>query len=84
MSGTRTSVPQTHAPGTGWRDWCSSIYDPDWGVYRHRMVEAWRVGWQDVEVLRLDNLHPAFNVAGLWWRPLSAPKLEPEVKGRRG
>jgi len=70
----QTSVPQTHPPGTGWRDW---MHQPPYGI---PMVEAWRRSWQRVEVLQPDNLHPAMNVAGLWWRPVSGPLHEPEVR----
>jgi hypothetical protein len=72
----RTSVPQTHPPGCGWRDW---LTEPP---YRHgsgRLVEAWRSSWQRIDVIDLDTLHPATNIAGILWRPLSKPRLEPEV-----
>jgi hypothetical protein len=69
----RTSVPQTHPPGGGWRDWLLSP------PYQHGLVEAWRREWQRVEVLHPSGLHPAMNVAGLLWRPVSGPRLEPEV-----
>jgi hypothetical protein len=61
---TRTSVPQTHPPGTGWSDWCSIWRHGS--PYRHRLVEAWRREWQAVEVLRIADLDPGFNVAGLY------------------
>ena len=69
-----TSVPQIHPPGAGWADWCGSP------PYRHyTLVEAWRASWQSVEVIRISDLHPAFNFAGLYWRPLQRPVLEPEI-----
>jgi hypothetical protein len=78
---TRTSVPQTHPPGTGWNDWreVARHHSP----YRHHLVEAWRREWQTVEVLRIADLPPEFNVAGLYWRPLQPPTAEPEVTRRR-
>ena len=71
---TKTSVPQTHPPGTGWMDWCWT--PPPYG----RLVETWRREWQDVEVLRVGDQDPLFNVANLYWRRLSRPRLEPEVR----
>lgn len=68
-----TSVPQTHPPGNGWRDWMYSCCDRDGGPYRHHLIEAWRREWQQVEVLRMSDLHPATNVAGLYWRPVQPP-----------
>lgn len=84
MSGSRTtSVPQTHPPGTGWRDWCWPAWRPeDPSPYRHQYVEAWRREWQCVEVLRVRDMAPEMNVANLWWRPLQRPVLEPEVAAR--
>ena len=54
---TRTSVPQTHPPGTGWNDWreVARHHSP----YRHHLVEAWRREWQTVEVLRIADLPPS-------------------------
>lgn len=57
-----TSVPQTHPPGTGWQQW---LYV---SPYRHRLVEAWRRDWQEIEVIPTMGC-PAINVDGLWWRP---------------
>jgi hypothetical protein len=71
-----TSVPQTGSPGGGWRYWCDMAWP---SPYQHALVEAWRHEWQSVEVLRLADMHPAMNVAGLYWRPLQPPRLEPEV-----
>jgi hypothetical protein len=77
---TRTSVPQTHRPRTGWNDWreVSRHHSP----YRHHLVEAWRREWQTVEVLRIADLPPEFNVAGLYWRSLQSPTPEPAVAMR--
>ena len=75
----RTSVPQTHPPGDGWLDWCW-IMPPSLSPYSHEYVEAWRKEWQEVEVLRVWDMNPLMNVAGLWWRPLRRPQLEPEVE----
>jgi hypothetical protein len=66
-------VPQTVPPGRGWRHWGDTHPSPS------AVVEAWRREWQCVEVLRLADMHPAMNVAGLYWRPLQPPRLEPEV-----
>lgn len=76
-----TSVPQTHPPGDGWRDWLYSSLVPSQSPYAHHMVEVWRRSWQRVDVLRPADMHPAMNVAGLYWRPMQRPKMEPEVVG---
>lgn len=73
-----TSVPQTHPPYRGtkrWRNWC---YEAPY--FDHTLVEAWRQGWTEAEVIDIRRMHPAMNVAGLYWCPLSEPRLEPEVK----
>jgi hypothetical protein len=76
-----TSVPQTHPPGAGWRDWLwLRLHPTDPSPYQHVYVEAWRQSWQCVEVLRVTDLRPEFNVAGLWWRAVQSPVLEPEVR----
>lgn len=77
----RTSVPQTHPPFRGakrWRDWC---YEPPY--FSHSLVEAWRLGWDDAEVIVVCDLNQAMNVAGLLWCPLSRPVIEPEVFANR-
>jgi hypothetical protein len=71
-----TSVPTTVPPGTGWRSWGDS------NPYRFQMVEAWSGGWMEPEVLRPREMHPATNVAGLFWRPVQAARHEPEVANR--
>jgi hypothetical protein len=72
-----TSVPQTEPPGVNWRNWCDVTAGAS--PYQYALVEAWRREWQCVEVLRLADMHPGMNVAGLYWRPLQPPRLEPEV-----
>lgn len=70
--------------GQGWMDWRESVWlGHESSPYQHTLIEAWRPGWQDVEVLRVSDLHPAFNVAGLFWRPVQRPVLEPEITGWR-
>jgi hypothetical protein len=68
------------APGDGWSDWCSiwRYHSP----YRHRLVEAWRREWQTVEVLCIAELPRGLSGAGLYWRPLPPPAVEPEVARR--
>ena len=69
----QTSVPQTHPPGRGWRDWIS--YPPT----SQGLIEAWRQSWQEVIVIRVEDLHPGFNVHGVRWRPIQPPRYEPEL-----
>lgn len=73
-----TSVPQTAPPFRGakrWRDWC---YESP--ALTHTLVEVWRRGWDDAETIDIRAMHPATNVAGLYWCPLSEPELEPEAR----
>jgi hypothetical protein len=74
------SVPTTHPPIRGnkrWRNWLHE--PPDWISGRHTLVECWRQGWPDAETLDIRTLPPWFNLAGIYWCPLSQPNLEPEI-----
>jgi hypothetical protein len=69
-------------PGKNWLRWDNGgmpLQPEGPSPYRHRLVEVWRAEWSEVEVLRISDLHPATNIHGLYWRPLPAPRLEPEV-----
>lgn len=75
-----SSVPQTHPPYRGtkrWRHWLDES-----PVLSHTLVETWRRGWDNAEVIDIRTMHPAMNVAGLYWCPLSEPVLEPEAQSR--
>jgi hypothetical protein len=73
-----SSVPQTHPPLRGakrWRNWCD---EPPY--LSHTLVEAWRREWPEAEIIDIRRMHPAMNVADLYWCPLSEPVLEPETR----
>lgn len=56
----------TNPPGEGWAPWLdpSGTRPPDGGV-----LEVWRAQWgNETHYVRKDTMHPAMNVAGLWWR----------------
>lgn len=65
------SVPITKIP-SGMRHWCD--WAPPLGLAE---LEVWREGWADTEVWKRDNIHPAMNVNGLYWRKPQAKAVEP-------
>jgi hypothetical protein len=63
-----TSVPDTKPP-QGFKMWMSPYgFAPGTETpYDYELVEIWRSGNRDV--VYPAKLHPAFNVANLYWRP---------------
>ena len=53
-----------------WRSPFANPLQPEPSPYDYDEIEAWRSSWGKIERLRPKELHPAFNVAGLYWRPL--------------
>ena len=52
-------------PGDGWQE----VYPPHHVPPRGVLLELWRREWgDDTTFSRWDDLHPAFNIANLWWR----------------
>jgi len=45
------------------------------GFDRHAETEFMRYGWLAPSVFKLADAHPAFNVAGLYWRALSPTEI---------
>jgi hypothetical protein len=65
------SVPITKIP-SGMRQWAH--WTPPLGT---ETVEIWREGWMDTCVVALQDIHPAMNVYGLYWRTPQARAVEP-------
>jgi len=71
------SVPTTRPP-EGFRMWLDPYGRYEGPRPRHfEVVEIWMEPWRRADgkerrLLEPANLHPAFNVAGLWWRPIKS------------
>ena len=50
-------------PGAGWRPWAHSPPPLDW-----LHLEIWRREWPGPIIVTPAEIHPAMNVAGLYWR----------------
>lgn len=63
-------------PGGHWFYWMG--YHPPL-IPGGQKVEIWRHGWAKPQTIGAEDLHPAFNVAGLYWRwpVLTDDLLEP-------
>lgn len=66
----------TEPPGDGWSLWLDPYgvrpfaQSPTYAMLNGGSVEIWRVDWgNDTHFATEHTLHPATNVAGLWWRP---------------
>lgn len=69
-----TSVPTTKPP-LGFRDWIDPYGMQKERPYDYEIVEVWMEPWRrpdaaERQMLKPSDLHPAFNIAGLWWRPI--------------
>lgn len=61
----------TYAP-PGWKHYYNPFPQPgDDSPIHHDMIELWRPEWPESRTVNRDNLHPAMNVDGLFWRPAS-------------
>ena len=69
MIGSVPSIPRmTDEPvggWSGWRPWIGCL------PYAYSVVEAWRYEWQKSEIIEPMKMHPAMNVAGLYWKPVA-------------
>lgn len=75
-------VPNPADPRLAWRSWQSVaeyLGGPIVSPYQYAIVEVWRLPWPKPQVIELAKLDPAFNVAGLWWRPW--PLIHPRFDG---
>jgi hypothetical protein len=50
------------------------VFDP-WGKPKdhprdHKLIQIFRPGWEEPKTLKWDEIHPATNVHGLYWRPV--------------
>jgi hypothetical protein len=69
MSGSVPSIARKRDdPVGGWSGWKPWIECPP---YAHAVVEAWRYEWQKSEIIEPMRMHPAMNVAGLYWKPVA-------------
>lgn len=71
-----TSVPTTRPP-EGFRMWMDPYQMPGPRPYHFKIVEIWMEPWRrydDTEraLIEPNNLHPAYNVGGLWWKPVKS------------
>lgn len=65
-------MSEERPPGENWLPWVTFLpWKPgDPQPYDHELVEAWRKGdGNQTSFLKVKDLHPAFNVGDLWWRP---------------
>jgi hypothetical protein len=68
-------------PGDSWFEWASSFTNsPQGSPYQLRMIEIWRSGWSEPEAICPRSMAAGMNMAGLYWRPLPSPVLEPECR----
>jgi hypothetical protein len=50
-------------PAEGWRTYLGTPPPLDW-----RYLELWRREWPGTRIVSRDEMHPAMNVADLYWR----------------
>ena len=61
-------------PGDGWNRWLDFWRQRPWEQSPYHVlaqgsrVEIWRPEWGNETSFAREPLHPAMNVAGLWWR----------------
>lgn len=71
-----TSVPTTRPP-VGFRPWLDPYGFGGPRPSHFDVVEVWMEPWrrpdsQERKLLQPAHLHGAFNIAGLWWRPVKS------------
>lgn len=54
----------------GWREWAAQPPPP------FATVEMQRRDWPTIHVSAVEDIHPATNCAGLWWREWRGPTIE--------
>ena len=55
----------------GWMPWFTSYeFMRDKSPYAWHQVEIIRMEWDSSQVVTVCEIHPAMNVAGLYWRPI--------------
>lgn len=66
-----TSVPTTKPP-VGFRMWVDPYQIPGPRPNHFKVIEVWRRWSTETYLCEPSQMHPAQNVAGLYWRPIKS------------
>lgn len=65
------SVPSTRPP-VGFKPWLDPYRLIMGDQYKYEVVEVWDAYTLQRRMLDMRHLHPAMNIANLWWKPVRA------------